>query len=429
MSMQNRTSISSRTGLNSNQIKALQDLLDVDRRGKVVDAPGDGTYDDMNPLAKVGEDLTERFTQGFEVGSFRVHFLLLDSEKSNAYAYWMKSFEAVCMTTTMAREIDALCGDLANHLVQHPGESGGFAYIHEVPISSNLREASLKSLLVQGAMAFLVGHEVGHLAAGHKPLFLKKTSVAGAMAENRKVTDVAVDQFVATAATDYCDEGGHSLRFNAHEVDADVQGVAFAAAHWLAIQSEVSTSAHLPDSADLIRAACANPSRLLLLASTGMAVSFSLMGFKQWGNDWNSQPTHPLTAVRCVVGLGVLDNLLDDNVPQGSPLELGPDCLEGLSLVHSRLGSILLDAARSDGQYSEFARKLEDTLENDRLNLMFHGTGVAQAVQKSSEVASYLADLSAEFNACAQQRALALRVPLASLVPWSVSHRHGNAQG
>ncbi len=419
--MSNHAPISSRTGLNASQVKALQNSLNLFKRGTVIDVPVGSTYGDLENLGKVGEDLTQRFTRHFLQGSWRVHFMLLDSDKSNAYAYWMNSFEAVCVTSTMAREIDALCGDVARYLIQHPGKGSGFAYIHDVPLSLEVREASLKGLLMQGAMAFLVGHEAGHLAAGHKPVLLAKANAAGAVAEHSEESDVVVDQFVATAKTEDDRAGKHSLRLNAHEVDADVQGFALTAVYWLTVRNEVCSEADLPHDAALILAACSMPERLLLLASTGAAITLSLMGFKEFKDDWNSQSTHPLTSVRCVVGLGALGKMLGDDGAQHLPLELRRECWEALSLVHSRLGSLILDAARYDGNYSAFARQLENTPREDKLNMMFRGTGVAQAVEKSNEVVSYLAALSAEFNACAPQRANALRVPLTSLIQWSAA--------
>ncbi|MBT9503153.1 MAG: hypothetical protein IV092_18045 [Burkholderiaceae bacterium] len=415
--MSNPTAAASRTGLNSNQIKALQKVLDDKKRGKVIDVVMGTPYaPDIEPIAAVGEDLTERFTDHFiKTSSWRVRFLMLDSELSNAYAYWMSSFEAICLTTTMAREIAELSDDVARYLLKRSGHGSGFAYLTDVDLPLHVKHAALRSLLIQGAMTFFVGHEAGHLAAGHKAVIV--TGASNADPDEEHV--LFVDEFVAAAKAEGATSNNRSLRLNAHEVDADVQGFALAAAFWLNLKGELEAADDLPAEAALICASCTQPDRLLLLASTGAAIAMSIMGFKEFDGDWNKQPTHPLTAVRSLIGLVVLSKRLTQDQAEQTTLRLLPQCVEALSLVHSRLGSLLLMAARADGNYSPVARMLEDAPKEQKLDLMFHATGVAQAVSQSHDVVSYLAALSSEFDACASLRASGVRVAPTSLAQWS----------
>ncbi|PJC96467.1 hypothetical protein GQ37_022640 [Janthinobacterium sp. BJB1] len=409
-----------RTKLNDNQIEALQRALDYKKRGTVIDLPAGKVYNgDIEILAKVGEVLTERFTDHVRPGGWPVRFVVIESRISNAYAYWMSSFEAICMTTSLAREIDSLCDDVASYLVGHHHERSGFAYIHDVGLSDEVKRASLKGLLIQGVMAFFVGHEAGHLLAGHKPVIIAAASAATAGDEDSEELEFVSDDFFTEASSTAAVAGLHSLRLNAHEIDADVQGFALTAAFWLDLHEVTRSDFKLSAETELVLAASSSPDRLLLLASTGAAIAMSLMGFAQLSGNWERQATHPLTAVRCVVGLAVLANRLAAQQQQKLTLQLQPECIEALSMVHSRLGSILLRAARSDGKYTDVARLLEDAPSNRRLGLMFEATGVAQAISKSDEVVRFLAEMSAEFNASASQRSTAIRVPMENLVEWT----------
>lgn len=264
-------------------------------------------------------------------------------------------------------------------------------------------------------MAFFVGHEVGHLCAGHKPVM---TTAAATENEQEGEEDFFVDDFIVEAASKDDGPGVHSLRLNAHEVDADVQGIALTAAFWLNLHDVTRSDSELSSEVDLIRAASSRSDRLLLLASTGVAIAMSLMSFKQFDGNWNKQPTHPLTAVRCIVGLTVLANKLAASPLEQLTLQLPQECIEALSLVHSRLGSILLRAAQYDGVYSEVTQMLKDVPNNTKLGVMFHATGMTQAVAKSNDVIRYLAELSEEFNACAPRRDMAIRVPRNLLTEW-----------
>ncbi|MBV7536223.1 M48 family metalloprotease [Duganella sp. sic0402] len=414
--------ILSRTGLNSHQIKALQVALDQKRRGEVIDVPAGKSYGaELEVLVKMGEDMTKRFTRDFQAESWPVHFVLLDSKISNAYAYWMASFEVICMTTTLAREIDELCDDVARYLVNHAGNVSGFSYLRDIELTIEVKSASLKGLLVQGVMAFFVGHEAGHLLAGHKPVVLAAAAGAGGDLQGEKDPEFEffVDDFIAEVASKNEGAGVHSLRLNAHEIDADVQGFSLTARFWLELQEVTQSGVKWPAEAALLPAVSSKPDRLLLLASTGAAIAMSLMGFKQFKGDWNKQETHPLTAVRCVVGLAVLANRLADRPQERLTLQLQGECIEALSLVHSRLASILLMAAKADGEYSQVAQMLKDKPEDQQLGVMFHATGVAQAVALSNDVVKFLAELLREFKACAPERAKAIRVPQEMLVEWS----------
>lgn len=406
-----------RINLNANQINALQLALDSKGRGRIINLLVGDTYDaEIEDLAILGEKLTKKFTGHFLPGSWQVRFIVLDSGIRNAYAYWMNSFEAICITNALARQIDSLCDDVASYLVNHSDERSGFAYIRDVELTTEEKLASLKGLLLQGAMAFFIGHEVGHLCAGHKPVMTAARAVATPDQECSEEPKYFVDEFIAQATSKNESLSIHSIRLNAHEVDADVQGLALSAAFWLELAGGADKS---PAQAELVRAASSTQERLLLLASTGVAIAMSLMGFEQLKDDWNKQATHPLTAVRCVVGLAVLAHRLKAKPPEYLTLHLERECIEALSLVHSRLGSILLRMTESEGPQSEVAQKLRDVPSNEKLKFMFHATGVAKAVVESNDVVEYLAELSAEFNACEASRSKAIRVPEKMLANWS----------
>lgn len=420
--MSNYTSIPSRTGLNQNQIKALQRSLDAKNRGKIIDVPAGSMYrGELEVLARVGEELTRKFTGHFSKGSFRVPFLLLDSEKVNAYAYWMNSFEAICITTSLAIELDTLCDDVASYLVRLNNERSGYAYIRDLNLSDDIKRQSLKGLLLQGAMAFFIGHEVGHLSAGHKPVVAVTSANSVSSDEADVEQTLFVDDFIVEATSTEQKVGSHSLRLNAHEVDADVQGIALSAAFWLEMSQSVSK---LPAEAELLRAAMFSSDRLLLLASTGTAIAMSLMGFKEFNGDWNRQASHPLTAVRCVVGLVVLAQRLAEQPREELNLQLQPACIEALSLVHSRLGSLLLRANSIKETDSLVIHALKDAPSQQKLGVMFRATGMTQVVARSNEVVQYLNELSAEFDACAPQREHAIRVSKQMLAKWTAQVLH-----
>jgi hypothetical protein len=416
--------MSSRVDLSANQITLLQKSLDAKARGKIMDVPLGTPYDDheLETIARIGEEMTKEFTgpSHFKPGGWRVRFLLLDSEASNAYAYWMTSFEAICLTTAMAREIDLLCDVVAKSIVRDSKKGGGFAFLHEIDIAPEEKWAMLKGVLMQGAMAVFIGHEAGHLSAGHRPAIT--SSASATESEGTQAEDVLlyVDDVITAPAADEGPPPPLSLRLNAHEVDADVQGFGMTARYWQKRCDDIRAAKEFPPQATILKAACARPERLLLIASTGAAIAISLMGFKTFAADWNKQPTHPLTAVRCVVGLAALAKLLTGDEGAKSTLLLRPECMEALSVVHARLGTILRAAAKHDGKHSDLTLKLAGALNNDqRLQLMFNATGVAQAMTRSNDVVRYIAQLHAEFSACAPLRLHAIRALPNRLVEWS----------
>lgn len=424
--MSSTPSTSNRSDLSADQVKALQTSLDSRGHGKIIEVRAGMQYDeDVEQIAAVGEKLMQTFTGRFVPGGWRVRFVMLDSEASNAYAYWKSGFEAICMTNTLAREIDYLCNDVALSIGGNHNSASGFAYLKDIDIPEDHKLGMLKGLLVQAVVAVFLGHEAGHLGAGHKPVFFGNTAAADSGESLVDEPALFVDELFAAAKSADSGSSAHSARFNAHEVDADVQGFALASAFWLTSQRQLGAMAAPPYEATVMKAAFATPERLLLLVSTGAAIAVSLMGFKKFTGEWDQQTSHPLTALRCLIGLTVLGKLITGDEPDQCdedghlPLMLRPECMEALSLVHARLGEIVLAAAKVDGKYSPFTLRLKKANKVGRLRLMFRATGIAQAVAKSKDVVRYLAELSAEFDACASLRKGAIRVVPATLVQWS----------
>lgn len=409
-----------RLGLTRNQIAKLQEALDEKAHGKVIVVRAGRSYGaHLELIAQVGERLTAQFTSHFDK-DLPVHFVMLGSGKSNAYAYWMNSFEAICMTTTLAQEIAGLCGDVAEYLVRLHGGSGGFAYLQDVAMPPDVKHAALTALLIRGVMAFFIGHEVGHVWAGHKPIMVRTTAAtAEPDGDRQEAAECFGDAVIAEAAAGEEGAGGDALRLNAHELDADVQGMVLTAAFWRQLRDQAQAGGGRPEDAALRAAAMASHDRLLLLASSALAIAMSLMSFKQFSGAW-LQPTHPLTAVRCLVGLRVLANALAETTEQYLTLELPGPSVEALTMVHMRLASLVLKAGKVDGQYSDLALQLKHAPgSDDQVQLMYRATGVSQAVERSNDVVAFLAQLGAEFNACAPLRARALHGTGDALVQWS----------
>lgn len=422
--MPSPTPVQNRIDLSASQISSLQQSLDKKARGKVLNVPRGTPYegDELEAIARIGEKMTKEFTgpSNFKLGGWRVRFLLLDSNVSNAYAYWMTSFEAICLTTTLAREIDTLCDVVAKAIVTDSRRGGGFSFLHELDLEPTEKWAMLKGVLIQGAMAVFVGHEAGHLAAGHKPIMTSGASTPENEDTNAQDSLLYVDEVITASALGKGAQSTGSVRLNAHEVDADVQGFGLTARYWQKQRRRVLDATNLPPEATVLKAACALPERLLLVASTGAAVAISLMGYKTFADDWNEQETHPLTAVRCVVGLSALAKLLTGGGSAESTLMLPSECVEALSVVHSQLGAMLLLAAEVAGMHTDLSRRLKDTKDaKQRLLLMFNATGVAQAITRSNDVVRYIAQLSAELAAGASVREQAIRALPDRLVEWS----------
>lgn len=64
-------------------------------------------------------------------------------------------------------------------------------------------------------MAFFVGHEAGHLLAGHQPVLLAAAAGADGYKEGEKDPEFFVDEFIAEAASKNESASVHSLRLNA----------------------------------------------------------------------------------------------------------------------------------------------------------------------------------------------------------------------
>jgi hypothetical protein len=423
--MTKKVAAQSRTGLGLNQIAALERTLNTRKYGRLIDTKKGSSYGKYEAVARVGEELTGFFTQHFSKKGSRVHFTLLGSKIANAYAIWQQSFETISLTSRMAMEVEALAGYVAKYLAERSSNDSGFSYVHDIPLESAEREAALKSLLLQGAVAFLIGHEAGHLAAGHKPILLGTAMATAQRKRRRTARGVVLDRVVmAKAVAGPAQQVKNSLRLNAHEVDADVQGIALTAAYWLSIRGELQTSTSPPVDAALMLEACAQPERLLLLASTGAAIALSMFGYKAFEADWSNQCTHPLTAVRCVVALGALGKLMIGHA-SNSALELCQECTEALMIVHQRLASLYLEAADADGQSSPVEQMLRAAAVDERMQLILRVTGIAQAVENSSALAGYLSELSAEFDSCGETRRPYIRVSEDSLLRWTAVEEKG----
>lgn len=403
----------SRTGLSPSQLAVLQSTLTNEKRGKIVHVSIGRSYGKMESVPGIAEWLTELYASRFAKTTRLVSFVFVGSKKSNAYVYWYSSFDVVCITSAMAKELDHLAGELAWRLVQNVRKGGGFSFLDESPLTSSERRAAVKSLLLQGAVAFVVGHEFGHLAGGYDGVAAQGAQAASLRRKRKRQEGVLLDQFLSGASAMSSGEAG-ALRSQAHELDADVQGMALAWVSWEALRCELDDPAFLANPRkQLLREACSTPERMLLLACTGAAIALSLFGYRQPEGDG-----YPLTAVRCIVGLGVLNKMFMDN-REGSPLELSPESTEALILVHQLLGDYVLRAAQTSPEPWPLAETLEATAVADRANVMLRATGIVPALEKPELLRSYLSSLADAFNECAALRAPKARMEQERLVRWS----------
>jgi Peptidase family M48 len=414
-----QTNSKSRSGLTPNQLQVLQSNPRINEIGTVLDIPYGQKYQAIEEVIGEAEYLVGMLSSHASNKNWRLHFVPVRSNTANAYAIWQSSFQAVCITTQLINELDVLSDQVTRYLLSQSNNESRFSFLKHQPFTLEKSCQILKKLLLRGAVAFVVAHEVGHIIAGHQGAL---SSIPCAKQSESEEVATVLDAFALKNSDEPLNSD--SLLTNAHELDADIQGIHLTAAMWKQLQAAFLKSDPNSDDRVLINHAVENDEKLLLIASAGAMIALALFGFQSFSNDWKQRPSHPLTAVRCFAVLSLLSDLIlrpseEKSGLLGVNLNLHPVCAEALFAIHGALGRIVLKAYTSGGLDTDVARQLHETPSSSRLSFMLQVTGIQSVVENINEVKALFHQLGAELKKHETKRNPFVRVSNESLIQWS----------
>lgn len=350
-----------------------------------------------------------------------LHFLPLESPKRNAYAFWVGPCDVVHVTAPLMREIEAFstaAAAMALKEAYRPGPENSFGCLVAVTSNDAMTADALAGLIAQGTFAFLVGHEIGHLTAGHLGVIQKyplsdQVGPAGTC---------AIDEHLASADIAPDEASPASLARNSIEVDADVQGCQHLVEHWrsvlrLAKTSEQSGTEAEKRAAVVFSILLADEKTCLFLSTVCAATGIALLGFGTFDADRLLTKSHPLSAMRILVNMRVLTAMYESNGDAQLAL-VRSKCAEAITFVHAVLGQLLLDA-RKAGLKIPTADLLAASPATKRLDLVMGFTGMGAAIDAMEAIGDQVIKLASAFEGTWGLRRPHRRWPANKLVQWS----------
>lgn len=338
-----------------------------------------------------------------------LYFLPVSSKARTARALWLDGFDAVTITAPLIREIQALAGSAAKLICAsamrtETASLSSFSRAGLERLQHPFASDALHGMLTQGMLAFLVGHEIGHLAAGHLGVIQtyrhpsKKSTTAsatGAMSDTAGEPDIGDPKVAA--------------HLNAIEIDADVQACDFLLRHWEWVGSNAKKSLDDADpnkrlAAEIFTSLLDGKQARVFISLVCMTSMIALLGLGAFTPDRLLRKTHPLSAMRVIISMRTLISLYE--VEQTSQLQLyRSEGAEAISFVHCVLGTILLQASELD-ESNQVAQQLAAIQSADRLDFLLAHTGIGGAINAMEEIGLHVKTLNQTF-----EQTLRIRIP------------------
>lgn len=393
------------SGLRRDRMTRLEEFLSSGGYGTPIDAPRGKSLGLLSHAVLVGAALCWHENQTYFALKPEVFFVPLDAKKRfNAYAFWMQRFNVVAVTAPLLRDLAHF-----SHAVAAIALTGFDGRLHEdiralcLPHGSARR--ALGRMMLDSALSFLIGHELGHIRGGHDGVF-------GVMATGAGESTPIVDDFASAAAASAGDDRPTSLERNAHEMDADFQAIPILNKHFANQLQQCAETAPSTAQARLRCALLTDGSHSMFIKSIGVVIALGSLGFISFDKTWNERPTHPLTALRVVSSLRALAHGTPDPTK-----DLPAECADALRIVSFTMAEALVRADSYDSQASPFSALLSRIPRNAWADHVLHQTGLAAVLTKTAEVTEHYRRLQTAFIESARRRHAL--VPADRLLRWT----------
>lgn len=338
-----------------------------------------------------------------------LYFLPVQSKISMARALWLGDFDAVIVTAPLIREIQALAtkaASMACDSALRPGTGcrSRFSRIGTERLQQPSASNVLQGLLTQGMFAFLIGHEIGHLAGGHLGVIQAYRHPRKAEAPTGAIG--AIDD--AAGEPDVGDPKV-AVHLNAIEVDADVQACDFLERHWTWVCNNAKKSLLEADpdkrlAAEIFTVLLDSPESRFFISMVCMTSMIALLGLGDFDPTRLLRKTHPVSATRVITAMRTLTCMC--SLDPVARLDLyRNESAEAISFVHCVLGSILIQARKYD-QSNPVAQQLALVAPAERLAFLLAQTGIQGAIESMEDIRLHTQTLAAAFN-----KTLRIRIP------------------
>ncbi|AJK45826.1 hypothetical protein BGL_1c13040 [Burkholderia plantarii] len=338
----------------------------------------------------------------------------------NAYAIWLANCDIVMITAGLLREIEimsSVASRMAMSGINHSNSTFSRT-LGKIKIDTGTHSAvdqALAGLIAQGVFSFIVGHEIGHLAAGHLgiihkyPVISAKTPTSGS----------AIAEISAVALTQ---EKGRVER-NSMEIDADIQGCHVLMHHWdLVLANVLADTDQHPEkrlAVEVFAGLLADTDAKIFLSISCLGMAIALLGFGDFDEKRLLGKSHPLQAMRFLVGMRTIIELSDHH-EEAHLAMIRTAGAEAMAYLHAVLGSLILKSHEA-GNETQCSNLLNQTAPQQRTELVMQWTGMSAAIAAMEEVGSQLGALATAFQSTAALREPHLRWPAHQLVDWSVA--------
>jgi hypothetical protein len=395
-------------------LERLRRYLEENKYGELI-LTDTGLDDDDKYLVLVGQQMCASARQRYKPALTQpLHFLPLASADLNARVAWIDGCDVVMVCTGMfdaLKRLARLEAAKAYNIANKREMRSIFGGLFEQVKSGERAHLALKRMFLRGAMAFLVGHEIGHLVAGHQGVFGKFTAFGPGASANEGAIDEIGCASMADAAT-----GPARLAVNSLEIDADVQGCKLLETTWLA--------AHPNDEVEraVLHYMLESVERRLFISATSISAVFFLLGFNGFDKAAILQKSHPLTSARLVIALQCVSQLYRVDFAQQRASGSSPTN-EGLMFINGCFGSLLLDAyaARTDDKQPGIAAEFSALPQVERHERLLRHTGVYGAMHNILAINEQLALLRAAYDSYENNRRPRRRWMPQDLVNWTTS--------
>lgn len=401
-----------KSGMLPKEYKALKAFLQKQGWGTPVDTNAQLFLPTLEELAQLGRNMCCRARTHY-LSTRPLYFIPLAHHEQNAYAIWLQNADFIAITTPLIEQIKTFSAYAAKYGVNRAlpnstptSQRSSFSALHDYVVSNKVTTIdAVSGLLIQGAYAFLIGHEVGHLASGHPGVFNEY-----AAASQRS----SINETVAASGESYADTAQKQVIFNSMEVDADIQGVKFLLSHWDHVlgnttRSECNSSEEERFTAQIFRTLLNPPQTRMFISVASITIAIALLGFGKFNEKQLMQKTHPLSAMRVLLAMRAITDLCqsDEQDKSGAIKNelIADECKEALFFIHAAMGQMLLQA-HSLGEKTDFAKSIAQTPPENRLKFMLDQTGMFAAIGSIESISNHIQVLSNTFNSTA-----ALRVP------------------
>ena len=411
------------SGLSPARSDKLKSWLSRNQYGTSIDGHSESDFGSIWAATEICRQLSEVGHGLYTKQAIPLFFVPIEGQERNAYAYYVQdaNFDVVSITRALLNSVDEFTFFLGRYLMLSPERKvgGSLNFLYKTEGDLKVKVDILGTLIRDGVLAFLIGHELGHLMAGHLAVVHELRNQANFVgADESSVWDEAL---MASMAKELMHDLEKSSILNALEVDADIQGMDFLARHWRAVFDDNNLS---PDQTAIYSDALKTTERRYFISLTCIGIAFLLLGFKPFDGSWMAQPTHPLGATRLLIALKALPSFF--HAANGLEL-IRAEAVESIVLVHSAWAQKLLsdektgvssDASSATKRDADILKVVKSKPSEKKHNYMLSASGVLGAIHASEQMGEYLTQLSESLASTEALRSYAMRTRVEKLKQW-----------